>query len=207
MAKRPDWRAVALSPRSGGQVAQAVLRTTAPGVGRPRSPGETSGVSPPRSACRSKPSPVSCPRRTGCRCRDGAGRSSRGMCRRPAWSAPSVGAQFGGGSPRMRFALGSIDPGSFPATPSSLRTPHPFSICISGSGRASPWKTTSSSCPRTRRQASRRASASTRPRLPNTGRPMRVEHEYERRGAWAYLAALDVYRAHVVGRCEATTGI
>ena len=36
---------------------------------------------------------------------------------------------------------------------------------------------------------------------------MRVEHEYERRGAWAYLAALDVYRAHVVGRCEATTGI
>ena len=36
---------------------------------------------------------------------------------------------------------------------------------------------------------------------------MRVEHEYKRRGAWAYLAALDVHRAHVVGRCEARTGI
>ena len=42
---------------------------------------------------------------------------------------------------------------------------------------------------------------------PQPGCPMRVEHEYERRGAWAYLAALDVHRAHVVGRCEATTGI
>lgn len=36
---------------------------------------------------------------------------------------------------------------------------------------------------------------------------MRVEHEYERRGAWAYLAALDGHRAKVFGRCEATTGI
>jgi hypothetical protein len=39
------------------------------------------------------------------------------------------------------------------------------------------------------------------------GQPMRVEHEYERGGAWAYLAALDVHRAKVFGRCEATTGI
>lgn len=35
----------------------------------------------------------------------------------------------------------------------------------------------------------------------------RVEHEYERAGAWAYLAALDVHRAKVFGRCEPTTGI
>ena len=34
-----------------------------------------------------------------------------------------------------------------------------------------------------------------------------MEHEYERGGAWAYLAALDVHRAKVFGRCEATTGI
>ncbi len=39
------------------------------------------------------------------------------------------------------------------------------------------------------------------------GQPMRVEHEYARGGAWAYLAALDVHRAKVFGRCEATTGI
>lgn len=39
------------------------------------------------------------------------------------------------------------------------------------------------------------------------GQPMRVEHEYTRGGAWAYLAALDVHRAKVFGRCEPTTGI
>ena len=36
---------------------------------------------------------------------------------------------------------------------------------------------------------------------------MRVEHEYDRRGAVAYLAAYDVHRAQVFGRCEDTTGI
>jgi hypothetical protein len=42
---------------------------------------------------------------------------------------------------------------------------------------------------------------------PRAGRPMRVEHEYARGGAWAYLAALDVHRAKLFGRCESTTGI
>ena len=36
---------------------------------------------------------------------------------------------------------------------------------------------------------------------------MRVEHEYERGGALAYLVAWDVHRARLFGRCEATTGI
>ncbi|HVM00136.1 MAG TPA: transposase [Egibacteraceae bacterium] len=36
---------------------------------------------------------------------------------------------------------------------------------------------------------------------------MRVEHEYHRRGALAYLAAWDVHHAKVFGRCEATSGI
>lgn len=46
------------------------------------------------------------------------------------------------------------------------------------------------------------------PSLPGRpGKPMRVEHEYARGGTWAYLAALDVHRAKVFGRCEATTGI
>jgi hypothetical protein len=44
-------------------------------------------------------------------------------------------------------------------------------------------------------------------RPPGPGTPMRVEHEYTRGGAWAYLAALDVHRAKLFGRCEATTGI
>jgi len=42
---------------------------------------------------------------------------------------------------------------------------------------------------------------------PGPNQPMRVEHEYGRGGAWAYLAALDVHRARVFGRCEPTTGI
>ncbi len=36
---------------------------------------------------------------------------------------------------------------------------------------------------------------------------MKVEHEYERRGAWAYLAAWDVHQAKVFGRCETRSGI
>jgi hypothetical protein len=44
-------------------------------------------------------------------------------------------------------------------------------------------------------------------RPPQPGAPMRVEHEYARGGAWAYLAAWDVHRAKLFGRCEATTGI
>ena len=36
---------------------------------------------------------------------------------------------------------------------------------------------------------------------------MRVNHDYHRRGAVAYLAAYDVHRAKVYGRCEDTTGI
>ena len=39
------------------------------------------------------------------------------------------------------------------------------------------------------------------------GRPMRIEHEYRRGGAWAYLAALDVHHARLFGRCESKNGI
>lgn len=42
---------------------------------------------------------------------------------------------------------------------------------------------------------------------PQPTEPMRVEFEYERGGALAYLAAWDVRRAKVFGRCESTTGI
>jgi DDE superfamily endonuclease len=42
---------------------------------------------------------------------------------------------------------------------------------------------------------------------PGRARLTRVEHEYDRRGAVAYLAAYDVHRAQVFGRTEDTTGI
>jgi hypothetical protein len=50
----------------------------------------------------------------------------------------------------------------------------------------------------------RRRLRSTRPPRPHQA--ARVEHEYERQGAIQYLAAWDVHRAVVFGRCEPTTG-
>ena len=48
----------------------------------------------------------------------------------------------------------------------------------------------------------------THPSLPvEPGLPMRVEHEYQRKGALCYLAAWDVHRARVFGSCEAKSGI
>ena len=46
-----------------------------------------------------------------------------------------------------------------------------------------------------------------RPTPPRPANPMQVEHEYTRKGAWAYLAAWDVHRARILGRCEHKTGI
>ena len=46
------------------------------------------------------------------------------------------------------------------------------------------------------------------PSLPaRPGHPIYVEHEYTRAGAWTYLAAWDVHRAKLFGRCEAKTGM
>jgi hypothetical protein len=42
---------------------------------------------------------------------------------------------------------------------------------------------------------------------PGKARMMRVEHEYQRKGALAYLAAYDVHHARVIGRMEPKTGI
>jgi DDE superfamily endonuclease len=53
-------------------------------------------------------------------------------------------------------------------------------------------------------QARRRRHASL---PPASHRPQYVEHEYQRGGAWAYLAAWDVRRARLWGRCEMKTGI
>jgi hypothetical protein len=42
---------------------------------------------------------------------------------------------------------------------------------------------------------------------PGTARTMRVNHEYDRGGSLAYLAAYDVHQAQVFGHCAPTTGI
>ena len=53
-------------------------------------------------------------------------------------------------------------------------------------------------------QARVRCHATTPPR---PGQARRVEHEYDRGGAVAYLAAWDVRRGGAIGRCDTTTGI
>jgi len=53
-------------------------------------------------------------------------------------------------------------------------------------------------------QARRRRHA-TYPAQP--GVPAKLEHEYARCGAWAYLAAIDVHHAKLFGRCERRSGI
>jgi hypothetical protein len=42
---------------------------------------------------------------------------------------------------------------------------------------------------------------------PGKARMMRVSHDYHRGGALAYLAAYDVHRAKIYGRCDPTTGL
>src|SRR6516162_5463862 len=53
-------------------------------------------------------------------------------------------------------------------------------------------------------QARRRKHATDKCR-PDT--PMRIEHEYARCGAWAYIAGLDVHHARIFGRCQTKNGI
>jgi hypothetical protein len=57
---------------------------------------------------------------------------------------------------------------------------------------------------KTQIQARRRHSPTT---VPAPGRPQRVEHDYDRGGALCYLAAWDVHRGRLIGRCETQTGI
>jgi len=42
---------------------------------------------------------------------------------------------------------------------------------------------------------------------PLAGSSLKVEHEYQRCGVWAYLAALDVHQVKLFGRCERKSGI
>ncbi len=57
---------------------------------------------------------------------------------------------------------------------------------------------------KTQIQARRRDSPTT---APGPRRAQRVEHDYDRGGALCYLAAWDVHRGQLIGRCEQQTGI
>jgi hypothetical protein len=85
------------------------------------------------------------------------------------------------------------------AAASSTSTPAP--------GRASHWRNGTSWSLPMRRPPSRPRIRCQPTLAPASTLDMRVEHEYDRGGALGYLAAWDVHRARVFGRCEPTTGI
>ena len=104
----------------------------------------------------------------------------------------------------MPSARGSTAPGSSPAIPTLPGRPAAFSISMPGATTAARLSRMSLSSRRTRRRASRPAFGCT-PR-PRRGPDTRSGSNTSTR-AWAYLAALDVHRAKLFGRCEYTTGI
>ena len=60
----------------------------------------------------------------------------------------------------------------------------------------------------TRRPLPRPEAVGCHPTMPSgKDRTMRIEHEYERGGALAYLTAWDVHRSKLFGRCEPKNGI
>jgi hypothetical protein len=71
----------------------------------------------------------------------------------------------------------------------------------------SPWDRAITCCVPTRRPATQARRRKHPPLSPAPGRPIYVEHEYARAGACAYIAAWDVHRAKLFGRCERKTGI
>ena len=106
-----------------------------------------------------------------------------------------------------RSSPGSTGPGSPSATPTSRPRPPACWTCTPGSGTANRWAPNDYViC--ADEKTSIQARCRCHPTLPpGKARMMRVEHDYHRGGALAYLAAWDVHRGQVIGRCEATTGI
>ena len=140
----------------------------------------------------------------GCPCL--AGQSPN--CARRRWRAASsrrsVAPPSGVGSARTRCGPGIIAPGSFRAIHSLPARRAASSIFTSAVGKVQRWGHAITFSALTRRPAFRPGGASTThcPR-----RPVYVEHEYARAGALAYLAAWDVHRAKLFGRCERKNGI
>ena len=107
----------------------------------------------------------------------------------------------------MPSSPGNTSTGSFRETRSSWKRPGRSLTCTRGIGQGKPLENTDcivSADEKTSIQARIRIHASLEP---GPGRPARIESEYERGGALQYLAAWDVRRGYVMGRCEPTTGI
>lgn len=137
------------------------------------------------------------------------------------WSCPDLAHQAvavkicpGISSPTVRRWLaqdrsspGSFRRGSSSPIPTSRPRPNGSWTCTPTAGTDSPWAAATPSSVPTRRPRSRLVVGATRRcrrALPGSSRVTNDDH---RRGAVAYLAAYDVHRGRVHGRCEDTTGI
>ena len=197
------WTCRARSSASGVSVSIERL----PGPRRGAARRATSPLFPPASWSRSRRLLVSCRSRRGLPlarwsvAEIAAGGVADGIVARSA--APRSGA----GLARTHCARGAIAAGSFRAIRSSPAKPAASSISTNAGGKVQRLGRAITCSAPTRRPASRQAGANILrcPRGP--GRPIYVEHEYDRAGALAYLAAWDVHRAKLFGRCERKNGI
>ncbi|RPF24752.1 hypothetical protein EDD92_9690 [Streptomyces sp. TLI_185] len=175
--------------------------------GRPQSVGAASDVH--RAADRRSQStglPVAHPVRSQ-RSRPGHAPNSRARPSPGPSPTPSPPPLCAAGSGTTHSIPGSTAPGSSSATRTSAPPLNGSWTCTRASSMAPRSERTNTSSPRTRRPPSRPAVPAAPPSPPGQARTMRVNHTYGRGGALAYLAAYDVQRPKVLGRCEPTTGI
>ena len=162
-----------------------------PGAGRP---GQGGGLHARR-------------RTAGYRCRGGRARNWPGRPSAAGSASRSRRPRCAAGWPRTPSNPGSTSRGSSSPTPTS--SPRPQRVLdlyqrVWDGKPLGPNEYVISADEKTSIQARCRC----HPTLPpGKARMMRVNHDYHRRGAVAYLAAYDVHRAKVYGRCEDTTGI
>jgi len=105
----------------------------------------------------------------------------------------------------MLSAHGNIEAGSSPVIPTLRLTPVPSSTSTSAFGKAPLGADDFVISTDEKSIQARRRKQPTSPPGPN--RPIRVEHEHFREGVWTYLAAWDVHRAKLFGRCEVKNGM
>ena len=112
----------------------------------------------------------------------------------------------GAGSAKTPFDLGGIEAGSSREIHCLLKKRLRSSIFTRVFGKDNPWVPRILYFPRMKSRAFKHdVGSASLPPAPAI--PARIEHEYERKGAWVYLAAWDVRRAKIFGRCAPRNGI
>src|SRR5208283_5097422 len=189
------------------QVAQAILRGTLGRFGKSSPSRASARFSPLNWSCRSKPWRASCLINTACLCLATAAGTWFGKSPGGDWWPASADAPSGAGWMRTPSGLGSTAVGFSLAIRTFKSRPSGWLDLYQGL-----WNDQALGDDDYIVSADEKTSIQARIRLhptvpPQPQQSMRVEFEYERGGALAYLAAWDVRRAKVFGRCETTTGI